>query len=240
MILAILWCSFPRPVNADEIRMMIWHPKIDPHNLEMMDDIEAFMGYLNGRLKSDNITYAIVQTPQEALDYFDSYNPKIGFIDRRYWKKYASSFSPGFTWLRVSYLKKPLPPPDLFVGSEELLPDLVGEVLLHGARFKRELNRRERVDILRAMGIQTPKKLNSPFLGGNDEGMDDIAKIISGLYGIPGISPIKRRAPWSVLVQFSSDIPEGITLKESLLMMDQDPVGRDILESLRIERFKSR
>jgi hypothetical protein len=239
LVLSAIALSFSPPVNADEVRMMIWHPKLNQRDAEMMGNIEIFINYLNERLRWDHITYAIVQTPEQAAEYFNQHRPAIGLVDKKYWRRYKRTILPGRIWLTASHLRRAPRPPDLFIGSEQIAPDVVSEVFLKGVRYKTYGGKEEGFDLLGFMGMRPSKAPNSSVPLTDEALVEEMMKVRHNLTTLFGLLPSRSSGAKSFVIRFSKDIVENDVIEDALLNMNSDPVGKEILESLRIKRFKS-
>lgn len=225
LVLSVIALSFPSLAGADEVRMMIWHPQINTRDAETMGNIEIFIDYLNRRLTRDHITYSIVQTPEQAADYINQYSPAMGLIDRKYWRKYGRVLSSGRYWLKVYHLLKPSRPPNLFMGSVQIVPDVASKVLLKGARFESSGEKEEDFDLLGFMGLRPSKTLESSAPPPDET-------LLFGLF------PRKSSDNISVVARFSTDIVEDDVIEDALLNMRSDHVGQETLDLLRINLFE--
>ncbi|MFH0799731.1 MAG: hypothetical protein V2A66_06075 [Pseudomonadota bacterium] len=245
LISAVFLLSFAPQVDADELNMMIWHPKIEANDIEMKKKIDIFIQYLNGKLTRDQITYTIVETPEEASKYIEESKPALGFVFQRYWTRQGHIFPSGRRWLVADHLTRPTRPPNLYVGQAPLLPDIASSVFLKGLRFKGYMEHSgdpmNIFDLMRTKpaGIMGMNLGLAPTVD-YGKAVYDLMSIMHNIGAIFGLFQGKAPGIKSVVLGLSPDIPEGDkrAVEEALLHMNADPTGRDILESLYIKNFR--
>ena len=239
VVLGIYISFLPSPLKADEIKMLIWHPDIPSHDKEWTQKVESLVDYVNQRLTSDHLTYFIAGTPERAAEILDQERPAIGIVYDRYRKRHREIISPGRPWFFAPHLLEEPKSPDLFLGSEQFLPDLASHVLLKGKRSRKQ-EKEERFDIFSFMRPMPLKGIGTPLTMTDREIVESVINLRRSIVGIFKPSPRRARRSTderSAVIRFSPDIPEGEVIEDTLLKMNSDPVGRKILQSLYFRGF---